>query len=211
MESGPPQRSGAARKELTLTEKQFAASTASVFKEYCIQCHGDKKTKGQLNLERIAAAPDFAMHFKSWEKVIAKLEAKEMPPEEKTQPSEPQRKKLVGDIRHALARHIEQTAGDPGRIAMRRLTSAEYAYTIQDLTGLELGLEHLFVNDAVGGEGFSNVGDVQFIEDSALERYLEAAKSVASHAVIGSGPLHFYRNPGKTGQELSAIRRNQEI
>ncbi len=67
------------------------------------------------------------------------------------------------------------------------------------------------MSDAVGGEGFTNVGNVQFIDDADLERYLEAAKRVAAHAVIGAGPLTFYRDPGQTGLELSAIHRIQEI
>ena len=90
---------------------------------------------------------------------------------------------------------------------MRRLTSAEYAYTIQDLTGLDLDLTSTFISDAVGGEGFTNVGDVQFMQASILERYLESAKIVASHAVIGAGPLQFFSDPGRTGLELSAIHR----
>jgi hypothetical protein len=46
---------------------------------------------------------------------------------------------------------------------------------------LELGIERTFVNDAVGGEGFTNAGNAQFMEDAALERYLEAAKTIANH------------------------------
>ena len=49
------------------------------------------------------------------------------------------------------------------------------------------------------------------MQDSTLERYLEAAKLVADHAVIGSGPLEFFADPGKTGRELSAIARIQAI
>src|SRR5207248_2530016 len=59
--------------------------------------------------------------------------------------------------------------------------------------------------------GFTNVGTVQFLDDSGLERYLQAAKKVADHAVIGSGPLQFFIDPGKTGLELSAINRIRQI
>ena len=45
---------------------------------------------------------------------------------------------VIQTVEEELNRFIEQHAGDPGRVVMRRLTSAEYAYTIQDLTGLEL-------------------------------------------------------------------------
>jgi hypothetical protein len=186
-------------------------TTTPLFHEYCFKCHSDRKTKAHLNLERLGAEPDFAGLFKTWEKIITMLEEKEMPPEDEPQPSDAQRRELIGAVRNALDHFIREQQGDPGRIALRRLTSAEYAYSIQDLTGLELGLERNFISDAVGGEGFSNVGDVQFIQDSTLEHYLKAAQIVASHAVIGTGPVHFYRDPGKTGQELSAMARLQRI
>ena len=48
------------------------------------------------------------------------------------------------------------------------------------------------------------------MQDSSLERYLEAAKAVADHAVIGAGPLAFFTDPGQTGRELSAISRIKE-
>ncbi|MEP7340851.1 MAG: DUF1592 domain-containing protein, partial [Acidobacteriota bacterium] len=101
--------------------------------------------------------------------------------------------------------------GDPGPVTVRRLTSGEYAYTIKDLTGLDLNVGIDSASDSVGGEGFTNFGDVQFMQDANLERYLGAAKLIADHAVIGSGPLGFFSDPGKTGFELSAITRIKDI
>lgn len=175
-------------------------------------CHGEKKTKGDLNLEEILRGGSVADNFKTWERVIDMLEFEDMPPpEEDDQPSQAERSNLIATISGTLEDYIQQNAGDPGKIALRRLTSAEYAYTIEDLTGLDLDLEKSFVGEAVGGEGFSNVGEVQFMQDSSLERYLEVAKTVASHAIIGAGPLAFYQDPGKTGQEFSAINRIRDI
>ena len=94
---------------------------------------------------------------------------------------------------------------------MRRLTSAEYAYAIRDLTGVDIKVGVDASSDAVGGEGFANFGDVQFVQDASVERYLEAAKQVADHAVIGAGPLDFYADPGKTGLELSALNRIEHL
>src|SRR5438045_843014 len=68
---------------------EFAAASP-LFKEFCFKCHSDKKTKAALNLEHIASAPDFAMLFKTWDKVILRLEANEMPPEDERQPSDAQ-------------------------------------------------------------------------------------------------------------------------
>ena len=53
--------------------------------------------------------------------------------------------------------------------------------------------------DSVGGEGFTNFGDVQFVQDASLERYLESAKAVADHAVVGAGPLRFSPDIGRSG------------
>ncbi len=178
---------------------------------FCIDCHSEEDPEGNVDLERLASNPDFATNFRAWRQVAGVLDRKKMPPEESEQPSDEQRQLLLTLVRGELGRAAEQFAEDPGPVTLRRLTSAEYAYTIQDLTGVELDFGEDLVGDAVGGEGFANVGDVQFMQDSSLERYLETAKRVARHAVIGAGPLRFYIDPGKTGFELSAIARIQAI
>ena len=82
---------------------------------------------------------------------------------------------------------------------------------IRDLTGIDVKVGIDASSDAVGGEGFANFGDVQFVQDASVERYLEAAKQVADHAVIGAGPLDFYADAGKTGLELSALNRIEQL
>jgi len=198
--------------EKTVSPHDFENVVSPLVDSYCVSCHGDEKTKGELNLEAILRDGSLVLNFKTWEKVIDMLEYEDMPPiEEDHQPSDSERSNLISVITGTLDDYMQRNAGDPGKVTLRRLTSAEYAYTIEDLTGLDLDLEKSFVGEAVGGEGFSNVGEVQFMQDSSLEQYLAAAKTVAAHAVIGAGPLYFYDDPGKTGQELSAINRIREI
>ncbi|MES1256791.1 MAG: DUF1592 domain-containing protein, partial [Acidobacteriota bacterium] len=114
-------------------------------------------------------------------------------------------------VRASLNDYAQKHDGEPGKVTVRRLTSAEYAYSVRDLTGLDLKLDGDLASDAVGGEGFANFGDVQFMADASLERYLESARRIADHAVIGSGPIEFFEHPGKTGFEISGITRIQEI
>ena len=123
----------------------------------------------------------------------------------------PSATEAVAWIRAALDRYDARHAGEPGRVTVRRLTSAEYAYALRDLTGIDVKVGVDASSDAVGGEGFANFGDVQFVQDASVERYLEAAKQVADHAVIGAGPLDFYADPGKTGLELSALNRIEQL
>ena len=164
-----------------------------------------------MNLEQLAAQPSVTDNFQHWEKVAAALEQKRMPPPKMRQPGDAERHAAAASIRAKLSEFAEKHAGDPGRVTVRRLTSGEYAYTIRDLTGVDIKLDSDFATDSVGGEGFTNFGDVQFMGDATLERYLETAKKIADHAVIGSGPLQFFEHPGKSGFELSAVDRIRTI
>lgn len=186
------------------------AAGAPAFRQYCFSCHG-KTAMGGINLEQLTSHTSLGENFRQWEKVATALEEKRMPPAKMPQPSDAARGHAVQWIRAKLDDYIQKNAGDPGAVTVRRLTSGEYSYTIQDLTGLDLKFDREFASDSVGGEGFTNFGDVQFMQDANLERYLETAKRVANHAVLGSGPLQFYADPGKSGFELSAINRIQDI
>ena len=188
-----------------------AADPTPVFKQYCFSCHGDaaNPTAG-VSLSKLTAKP-VGDNFQAWQKVSGVLEQDRMPPKGMPQPSEEQRHQALVWVRTQLTTFANKNAGDPGRVTVRRLTSGEYGYAINDLTGLDLDLGRDFANDSVGGEGFMNFGDVQFMQDASLERYLETAKLVADHAIIGAGPLSFYEHPGKTGFELSAISRIKKI
>ena len=176
-----------------------APTHTTTFKQYCFQCHGKAAAMGGVNLDLLTSQSSVGSGFRHWEKVALALEQKRMPPEKMPQPSDAERLQAVNWIRTELKSYAKKHDGDPGRVTVRRLTSGEYAYTIQDLTGIDLDAGISAASDSVGGEGFTNFGDVQFMQDANVERYLEAAKLIANHAVIGSGPLQFFNDPGKTG------------
>jgi len=176
------------------------------FQLYCFQCHGNAASMAGVNLERMTSQSSVSSSFKQWINVVAALEQKRMPPEGMPQPTEEERGSLITWIRSELDGFVKKHAGDPGRVTVRRLTSGEYGYSIQDLTGLDLKVEHDLVSDEVGGEGFSNFGDVQFIQDAGMERYLEAAKRVADHAVIGWGPSNSSPIPARLASNFRRSR-----
>ena len=184
---------------------------AAIFKQYCFTCHGNNLATAGISLEKLTTAPSVAENYQIWERVIGVLDQKRMPPKGLPQPTDEQRASASAWIHSQLDSYVKTHAGDPGRVTVRRLTSGEYHYAIHDLTGLDLDLGIDASNDSVGGEGFTNFGDVQFMQDANLQRYLEAAKSVADHAVVGAGPIQFYSDPGKTGFEMSAIHRIKDI
>ena len=205
---------GGAALTIGITTRVRAADTPAVapkavFEKYCFQCHGDKGTAG-VSLTKLTASP-VGDNFAAWQKVVGVLEQDRMPPKGMPQPSDEQRHLALTWVKSEISTFANKNAGDPGRVTVRRLTSGEYGYSMNDLTGLDLDLGRDSANDSVGGEGFMNFGDVQFMQDANLERYLEMAKTVADHAVVGSGPVQFSEHPGKTGFELSAITRIKDI
>ena len=190
---------------------QPQASAVPMFKEYCFQCHGNGLATAGVSLEKLTSGASVADTYQIWDRVATALRTNHMPPAEEPQPSAEERQHAIAWIHSQLDTYIKAHAGDPGRVTVRRLTSGEYAYTVHDLTGLDLDLGIDSSTDSVGGEGFTNFGDVQFMQDANLERYLEAAKFIADHAVVGAGPLQFYSEPGKTGFEMSGIHRIRDI
>ncbi len=159
-----------------------------VLERVCWECHDDAVQEGEVDLYSFDGEAEAMASHHLWEKVVRLVENSEMPPaDEKTQPSEEEREVLLGWIDGALDRVARRNAGDPGHITMRRLTNTEYDNTLRDLTGIDLGLSQNFARDAGGGEGFTNTGDVLFVSPEQLEKYLDAAREVASRASIFPG------------------------
>ncbi len=186
-------------------------SAIPTFQKYCLQCHGKEPGMGGVSLQAMMSGPMTDPAFPKWQRVVQALEANRMPPKGMPQPTDQEKQHAVAWVKSELTAYANKNAGDPGKVTVRRLTGAEYGYTVKDLTGLDLDLTRDLANDSVGGEGFMNFGDVQFMQDAGMERYLEAAKVIADHAVIGAGPLQFFSDPGQTGFELSAISRIKDI
>jgi len=192
-----------------------ASAAHHTFTTYCVECHGGARPKAGLDIsglvERMSDTA-VAERAEAWVGIARMLETRQMPPEDADRfPSDAERAATAAWIRASLDAYEAAHGGEPGRVTVRRLTSAEYAYAIRDLTGVDVKVGVDASSDSVGGEGFANFGDVQSVQDATVERYLEAARQVADHAVIGSGPLAFYTDPGKTGLELSALNRLQEL
>ncbi|MFM8395040.1 MAG: DUF1587 domain-containing protein, partial [Acidobacteriota bacterium] len=167
-----------------------------------------------LNLQKLMESPTTGEHFQEWERVVTVLDQQTMPPKGMPQPAESERRQVIDWVEASLSDYARRHEGDPGEVTVRRLTSGEYFYAINDLTGISIDTSALGIDtatDSVGGEGFASFGDVQFMQDATLEKYLSAARRIADHAVIGAGPLEFFVDPGKTGFELAAVERIRDI
>lgn len=176
-------------------------SVQPMLAETCYDCHNGKKTKGGVDLERLEKEPSVEKEYALWEKVKDVVAKGEMPPEDETQLSAEEKKQLLAWATGAMDAVATANAGDPGAVTLRRLTNAEYDYTIRDLTGVNYGLAKEFQPDGGGGEGFANTGDTLFVNPAQLDKYLAAARKLADHATIlpGTGVTFHPQRVGMRG------------
>lgn len=183
------------------TAKEFDTAIRPLLRKYCLDCHSTKAKKGSLDLERFTSVEHIRKDTKPWQQMTELLEAGEMPPaKSKNQPTGAERKRVIAWVQGFLASEARARAGDPGYVPLRRLSNAEYDYTIRELTGVDLRPTRTFPVDGAAGEGFTNAAEaLTDISPALLSKYLNAAKEVAEHAVLLPDGFHF--SPGKTRRD----------
>jgi len=159
------------------------ASLQSAVDTYCISCHDRETNKGGLNLEAIA--PDrITDHTEIWEKVVRKLERRQMPPAGKKRPDELAYASILSQIVTPLDQSAAQHP-NPGRTdTIRRLTRTEYQNAIRDLLSLEIDATMLLPADE-SSHGFDNV-TVATLSPTLLDRYVSAAQKISRLTVGGA-------------------------
>jgi hypothetical protein len=177
-------------------DHRFAASVRPFVERYCVTCHNPTKHRGQLDLSRAATVAAIAANLRPWERVLERLQAHEMPPESaKRRPTPDERAAVITWIRDLREREARQHAGDPGTVLARRLSNAEYDYTIRDLTGVDIRPTREFPVDPANEAGFDNSGESLTMSPALLKKYLAAARLVADHAVLTPDGLAFAPHP----------------
>ena len=118
-------------------EREYDEQVHPLLVQFCLDCHSAEAKEGELDLERFAQLSDVRRDSKTWQQVTGMLDNGEMPPADSRQPSEAQRTRILRWIESYLNTEALASAGDPGRIILRRLNNDEYNYTVRDLTGIE--------------------------------------------------------------------------
>lgn len=188
---------------------EFAAVRPLVQK-YCLGCHSTAALKGGLDLERFAGIADVRKDLKVWQASLEMLDAGEMPPKGKPQPTAAERGRIAGWIRAVIDAEARARAGDPGAVPLRRLSNAEYDGTVRDLTGVDLRPTREFPADGAAGEGFANAAEaLSDVSPALFGKYLAAAKSIADHAVLLPDGLRFSPNTTRrdwTDESIGRLR-----
>lgn len=178
--------------------------------QYCQRCHAGLHPEADIDLKHFATLDEVRKSPRVWQKVLEMLESGQMPPKDAKQPSDAERAKLQAWVGGYLKLEARASAGDPGRVTLRRLSNAEYTYTLRDLTGVgSLQPAREFPVDGAAGEGFTNTGDALAMSPALFQKYLDAGKRVAKHAVLLPDGLRFSASTTRqdwTNEVLAEIR-----
>src|SRR5437867_9802001 len=162
-------------------DDSFQTRIQPLLSKYCFGCHGEKK-KGDLDLRIYTDEASVLRDRKTFAKVIKNLQAHEMPPEKKPQPTPEERELITAWIQSEIFK-CDCDHPDPGRVTIRRLNRAEYNNTIRDLVGVDFQPADDFPADD-SGYGFDNIGDVLSLPPVLLEKYLAAARNILDVAIV---------------------------
>jgi hypothetical protein len=188
----------------------FREQIRPMLQDACLGCHSTAKQKGDLDLEAFGDVASVRRRPKVWEQVLEQVESGEMPPKKEKPLAADQKAKLTAWVRRELDSVALANAGDPGPVVLRRLSNAEYTYTLRDLTGVDsLDPAREFPVDGAAGEGFTNVGAALVMSPGLLSKYLDAGKAVAQHAVLLPDGIVFSDQTTKrdwTNEKIAAIK-----
>ena len=167
----------------TVEAQQPAAPGAPhrlLVEQYCISCHNDTLKTAELTLDVLSAHP-VEENAETWEKVVRKLRARQMPPVGLPRPDETIYEGAVAFLEASLD-SVAAAQPNPGRTdTLRRLTRTEYQNAIRDLLALEVYLSSLLPRDE-SSQGFDNI-TVTDLSPTLLESYVSAADKISRLAV----------------------------
>ena len=165
----------------------------------CIECHHGPDSEAKLDLGAFQSRASFERRFAQWKEIERRVSDGTMPPKDATpRPSEKERLEFIVRLRLIRKEETIRLAGDPGSLVVRRLSNAEFDYTIRDLTGVDIRPAREFPVDPANEAGFDNSGESLTMSSALLRKYLSAARLVASHLVLTPTGIAFAPYPVAT-------------
>uniref|UniRef100_Q029N9 Cytochrome c domain-containing protein n=1 Tax=Solibacter usitatus (strain Ellin6076) TaxID=234267 RepID=Q029N9_SOLUE len=190
-------------------ERRFSQDVRPFLASYCIACHSGNSAAAQFDLKAYTDVALVVRDYPRWNLVLEKLAAGEMPPKMVKQPPVDARNEVIEWVKAVRSDEARKHAGDPGLVLARRLSNAEYNYTIRDLTGVDMRPTREFPVDPANTAGFDNSGESLTTSPALLNKYLQAAREVGDHMVLTPDGFTFAPHPMlvETDREKFAIKR----
>jgi len=154
--------------------------------DYCYSCHEAGMEKGDFNIEDLSLTintPKIAQH---WQNVLDSLNAGEMPPKKKQQPSAKEKAEALAILSQLMVKARKNLSDTHGEVTLRRLNRREYLNSLESLLGVRMS-EKLFPDDHVEG-GYDTFGGSLFMSADQQERYLTTARGAVQSSLMVKPP-----------------------
>jgi hypothetical protein len=175
--------------------QQFEQTVKPFVGKYCVTCHSGKMAPAQFDIKSYTSMDMVTDDFPRWALLAERLKAHEMPPKPMPAPPATEAQQVIDWVAAVRTEEIKKAAGDPGIVLARRLSNAEYDYTVRDLTGQDMQVARQFPVDPANQAGFDNSGESLTMSSALLNKYLKAAREVADHAVLKPDGIDFAAYP----------------
>lgn len=174
----------------SLFEVRFAFSdetkVAELIGSSCSECHSGPTPDGQFSMESLDLASSAwrepKLDTKSWERILRKLRAGQMPPPAHERPNATLLSAATQEIERGLEQHDQSFPKVAKTAGLRRLTRTEYQNAIGDLLGLSIDAAAFLPKDE-SSHGFDNI-TVGELTPAFIGRALQAAQH-SSRLVLG--------------------------
>ena len=190
-------------------DSRFTSTVRPFLATYCVTCHNARQPAAQLDLSAFSSRATLVRDGRRWSQILERIEAREMPPAGARQPAAGERETAVAWLHAVRDDERRRHAGDPGIVLARRLSNAEYDYTIRDLTGVDIRPAREFPVDPANTAGFDNSGETLAMSPTLLKKYLSAAREVASHLYLREKGFGFAPHPmlAETDRDKFAVHQ----
>ncbi|MEP7269347.1 MAG: DUF1592 domain-containing protein, partial [Saprospiraceae bacterium] len=161
---------------LAIDSFSYETHVRPLLEKSCIKCHNTNRPKADVNIDNYKEQDRVIKDGAFWLKIRDVIKSGSMPPKTEPKLSMAEYDQLVNGIDKVLKSSLEKKT--PGAIVIRRLSHAEYHYTVLDLLHVDFNAKDFFPSDGSGGGGFDNQGRALFLTPLKLERYFDAADQI---------------------------------
>lgn len=155
-------------------------TVAKFLDRYCSGCHEGPESPGQFDLLS-TAKQSLSRSWRSWERVLRKLDRRQMPPPGEERPTEAEYTAVVQLLSQSLDAHWAKRNRVAPPAVLRRFTRREYQNAIRDLLDLHIDAAAWLPADESSG-GFDNI-TVGELSPLLLDRYVTAAQKISRLAI----------------------------
>jgi hypothetical protein len=157
----------------------YEKNVLPVLTAHCTKCHGGKTPEAKLDLAGPRTVEQIREFNQHWFRMLQRVEAGTMPPEDEKPLSVAERTTIAGWIRGELTDHLAQLQLTEGRSKFRRLSREEYANTIHDLFGFRPAVIRNLPGDG-RVDGYDKVSAALPFSAASAEGYMKITEDVLS-------------------------------